>query len=93
MKRHLCLVILALFIMHSAGAQAPSVVGSETQCTASVAAGHACSNVDMLSRLSMADMQVRYLNDIWGWVDPVQTVSMYSRVLALQWSLLMLLIL
>ena len=70
MQRHLCLVFLALFIMHSASAQAPSVVGTETQCTASVAAGHACSNVDMLSRLSMADMQVRYLNDIWGWVDP-----------------------
>ena len=70
MKRHLCLVILTLFIMHSAGAQAPSVVGLETQCTANVAAGHACSNVDMLSRLSMADMQVRYLNDVWGWVDP-----------------------
>ena len=70
MKRHLCLVILALFITHSAGAQALSVVGSETQCIANVAAGHACSNVDMLARLSMMDMQVRYLNDIWGWVDP-----------------------
>ena len=70
MKRHLCLVILALFIMHSAGAQSPSMVGIETLCVANVAAGHACSNVDMLSRLSMADMQVRYLNDVWGWVDP-----------------------
>ena len=70
MKRHLCLVVLALFVVHSAAAQAPSVVGLETQCTANVAAGHACNNVDMLSRLSMTDMQVRYLNDIWGWVDP-----------------------
>ena len=72
MTRHLCLAALTLFIMHSAGAQTPSIVGSHTQCTANVAAGHACSNVDMLSRLSMQDIQLttRLLNDVWGWVDP-----------------------
>ena len=70
MKRHICLAALSLFVVHSAGAQASSMVGSHTRCTANVAAGHTCSNVDMLSRLSMQDMGVGYLNDIWGWVDP-----------------------
>ena len=75
MNRHLCLAALTLFIMHSAGAQAPSIVGSHTRCTANVSADHTCSNIDMLSRLSMQDMQhethvFRLLNEVWGWVDP-----------------------
>ncbi|MCY4673533.1 MAG: choice-of-anchor B family protein [Bacteroidetes bacterium] len=71
MKRYICLATLALFITHLAGAQQiPSMIGSRVQCTDNTAAGHACSNVDMLSRLSMQDMEIEYINDIWGWVDP-----------------------
>jgi choice-of-anchor B domain-containing protein len=52
-----------------------SVTGGEVRCSAQgSAAGFACSDVELLSFLSIPDLGggrgVR-LNDIWGWTDPV----------------------
>ena len=45
---------------------------SITECENGQADGYPCSNVDLMSRLSLAQLgNPGNANDIWGWVDPV----------------------
>ena len=45
---------------------------SAVECENGVADGYPCSNVDLLSRLSLSQLgNPGNANDIWGWVDPV----------------------
>lgn len=40
-------------------------------CVDGMAAGiYPCSGVDMLSHVSMGDLGVSFVNDMWGWTDP-----------------------
>ena len=48
---------------------------AQTPCIDGVADGYPCSNVDLLARLSLDDLQADIVNgvsanDIWGWTDP-----------------------
>ena len=53
-----------------------SVLGAEVACVNDVAAGYPCSNVNLSSFLSIADISDALnsgsfeTNDIWGWTDP-----------------------
>jgi choice-of-anchor B domain-containing protein len=38
-----------------------------------------CDNVDMLSHLTLGDLGLSYVNDMWGWTDP-QTKKDYALV-------------
>jgi len=57
-----------------------SVVSYSTQaadnCVDNSAAGFPCYNVDLLSHVSLPDMQAFTGNDLWGWTDP-ETGSEY----------------
>ena len=44
-----------------------------------MAAGYACDGIDLLARLSLADLSSSRNNDVWGWTDP-QTGSEYALV-------------
>ena len=51
----------------------PSALGEETLCEEGVAGPFDCSNVDMLSFLSVSDLggaRGINVNDLWGWTDP-----------------------
>ena len=51
----------------------PSIVGAEVVCKDGEADRFDCSNVDMLSFLSVADLggsRGVEVNDLWGWTDP-----------------------
>ncbi len=51
----------------------PSIVGAEVACEDGGAERFDCSNVDMLSFLSVADLggsRGVKVNDLWGWTDP-----------------------
>jgi len=40
-------------------------------CVDGMSAGtYPCDGIDMLSRLSLADLGFTFVNDIWGWTDP-----------------------
>jgi choice-of-anchor B domain-containing protein len=40
-------------------------------CVRGLAAGtYPCDGIDMLSHLSLADLGVTFVNDMWGWTDP-----------------------
>jgi choice-of-anchor B domain-containing protein len=50
-----------------------SVVGKKVECATGKAANFDCSNVDLMSYLSVPEMgggRGVQLNDIWGWTDP-----------------------
>lgn len=50
---------------------APAAHGAD-ECMDGVAAGHACSHVDLLGRLTVAELggaSNERVNDIWGWTD------------------------
>jgi hypothetical protein len=56
-----------------ARASAEVTVPTEGQspCVNGMSAGtYPCDGVDMLSRLSLADLGLTFGNDIWGWTDP-----------------------
>ena len=81
-RRSLCL-LLPLFMGFTDLALAQSshdasITGRRYVCGTGDAAGFPCSSIDLLSKLSVNDLQaiipaqdrVPYLNDLWGWVDP-----------------------
>lgn len=84
MKRHGLCLLLALFmgVANLAFAQSPvdtTITGHRYQCISGSAAGFPCSNIDLLSKISVHDLQqatipvedhVTDLADIWGWTDP-----------------------
>lgn len=43
----------------------------DAPCEDGFAAGYACSNVDLLAYMPLADVGGGNANDIWGWTDPV----------------------
>ncbi len=56
-----------------------TIRGSRIPCINNVADNHACSNIDLLARVSKIDLDAGakegelrgpILNDIWGWTDP-----------------------
>jgi choice-of-anchor B domain-containing protein len=50
------------------------------QCRDGTAGGtYPCSGIDMLSHVSLADLGLTFVNDIWGWTDP-QTRKHYALV-------------
>jgi choice-of-anchor B domain-containing protein len=49
-------------------------------CVRGMAAGtYPCKRVDMMSRLSLANLGLSFANDIWGWTDP-QTKKDYALI-------------
>ena len=53
-------------------------------CIRGMAAGtYPCSGVDLLSHLSLEDLGVSFVNDIWGWTDP-STKNDYALVGAIE---------
>jgi len=64
-----------------------NVVGSQANEDSNAPRGHApcirgmaagsfpCRNVDMLSHLTLGDLGLSFVNDIWGWTDPVTGVE------------------
>ena len=72
-----------------AGPVLVAIVGSAIPCESGIAAGYACSNVDLMSFLPLQELGSQAppgyppsgtpLNDIWGWTDP-QTGIEYALV-------------
>lgn len=53
-------------------ADLPSLTGNQQECEEGEAGGFACSNVDMISFISLKDLRMNRgvrLNDVWGWTD------------------------
>ena len=49
-------------------------------CVRGMAAGtYPCDGIDMMSHLSLADLGLSFVNDIWGWTDP-QTRKDYALI-------------
>ena len=49
-------------------------------CVRGMAAGtYPCDGIDMMSHLSLADLGLSFVNDIWGWTDP-QTRRDYALI-------------
>ena len=54
--------------------------GTFAPCVRGMAAGtYPCDGIDMMSHLSLADLGLSFVNDIWGWTDP-QTGKDYALV-------------
>lgn len=75
-KKICYLALAALFVSQTTRAQfsQSTIHGSRVKCIGNLAANHPCSNIDLLSRVSRIDLQVKgnsVVNDIWGWTDPV----------------------
>ena len=75
MMQKLCLFLLiTLLAPQTSWAQLSksSITGSRVRCTNNVAASHACSNIDLLARVSKEDLDptAKEITDIWGWTDP-----------------------
>ena len=89
MKRHgLCFLLalcmgatdLALAQSSSDSAIKSTIIGQRHACVSGGASGFACSNIDLLAKLSVDDLRatvspeddvhITDLNDIWGWTDP-----------------------
>ena len=69
-------LILLITVPAAAQSTLPSVYGGRIACQNQRAAEHRCQAVDMLSRMSVDDLQASpggnvYVNDIWGWTDPL----------------------
>ena len=43
---------------------------AQTPCTGGTAAGFPCSNYNLMSRITLAQMGATFGNDSWGWTDP-----------------------
>ncbi|MDA0683221.1 MAG: choice-of-anchor B family protein [Bacteroidetes bacterium] len=53
-------------------ADLPSMTGNQVDCEEGQANGYSCSNVDMVSFISLKDLRMNRgvrLNDVWGWTD------------------------
>ena len=74
MRKIWYLGLVVIFASQTAWAQfsQSSIRGSRVECVDNLAADYACSNIDLLARVSRTDMDVQgsLLNDIWGWTDP-----------------------
>ncbi len=49
---------------------ARQVAPSSEKCKRGMAGQYECKGIDMLSRVSRADLGLSFVNDIWGWTDP-----------------------
>ncbi len=69
---HLALIVILSSQTVWAQSSHSSIRGSRVACVNKMASDHACRNIDLLARLSRADMEAQgiLLNDIWGWTDP-----------------------
>ena len=57
----------------AAKAPANGAAGTFAPCVGGMAAGtYPCDGIDMMSHLSLADLGVSFVNDIWGWTDPAR---------------------
>lgn len=67
--RALFLCFLLSFLIAPVAAQ--SVTGGRVACESGTANGYPCEGVDLMSFLSLADLDIpeRALNDVWGWAD------------------------
>ena len=59
----LCTLLTVLFVAP------PGAVGQEAACVDGFAASFPCASVDLLSHVTLAEMNASYANDIWGWTD------------------------
>jgi choice-of-anchor B domain-containing protein len=41
-----------------------------TPCVDGMAGEYPCEGIDMMSRLSLAELGLSFANDVWGWTDP-----------------------
>ncbi len=77
MTKFTYLILLSLCIFHPASAQLSqqSITGSRVKCVNHLAADHACSEIDLLARLSKNDLDAEsgWINDIWGWTDSLKS--------------------
>lgn len=55
------------------------IAGRHIACIDGSAIGFPCSNVDLLARMTMTQLQGTRLSDIWGWTDP-ETGREYALV-------------
>ena len=79
-----CVILASLLIISSAStAWSQTYKGQRIACDNGAADKYECSEVDMLSKLDMADYGATFANDVWGWTDP-QTNKEY--VLAGHWD-------
>jgi len=60
-------------------APATAIIEGFTPCVGGTAAGYPCRGVDLLSRVSLAELDLTFANDIWGWTDS-QTGDEYALV-------------
>jgi len=44
---------------------------AQVPCTDGLAAGFPCDGVDLLSQVGLAELGSVFVNDIWGWTDPL----------------------
>ncbi len=65
---------LVLFGLAGSALATPPSVNHVTACIDGVAAGYACSNVDLAAQVSLAELGAsagQDGNDLWGWTDPL----------------------
>lgn len=62
--------------------------GGFAPCVRGMAAGtYPCHRIDLMSHLSLEDLGVTFVNDIWGWTDP-QTRKDYALIGATEGSVI-----
>lgn len=64
------LSILAPQFVRAQSEPLSSLTGARTPCVNKMASAHACNNIDLYARVSLSDLGVTFLNDVWGWIDP-----------------------
>jgi len=76
-------LIVCLFtsLISEEQALSQTLTGSRVHCINQQADGHPCHGIDLLSRVSMSDIDPNawIMNDIWGWTDP-ETKRDYALV-------------
>ncbi len=66
-----CLAILVCLVAAAPGvAQVRTITGTAADCSGGLSEGFGCHEVRLLSKLSPADLNTNYVNDVWGWADP-----------------------
>ncbi len=63
--------LLAGALLSMPASAQPSITGNRVNCTSGEAAGHACHNVALLSRLMPDRLEAPEVLDMWGWTDSV----------------------
>ena len=46
-----------------------------TPCVDGMAGEYPCEGIDMMSRISLAELGSAFINDIWGWIDPLTGID------------------